>query len=113
MMFQNQFVEKNNDALHASLEGLIQESSNSFLRTNFANTTCPKGKLTFISVGSKFKTQLGELMDKLKSNVRIFVIYYNAIDECEQKKSISCSVHSGNELCPLCQTEQRYGRPSI
>ncbi|XP_046613209.1 myosin heavy chain 95F isoform X2 [Neodiprion virginianus] len=69
----NQFIEKNNDALHASLEGLIQESSNTFLRTNFANNTCPKGKLTFISVGSKFKTQLGELMDKLKNNGTNFV----------------------------------------
>ncbi|XP_020710496.2 myosin heavy chain 95F isoform X2 [Athalia rosae] len=69
----NQFIEKNNDALHASLEGLIQESSNSFLKTNFANNTCPKGKLTFISVGSKFKTQLGELMDKLKNNGTNFV----------------------------------------
>lgn len=68
---QNQFIEKNNDALHASLEALIQESGNKFLRTQFANQSCQKGKLTFISVGSKFKTQLGELMDKLKSNVRI------------------------------------------
>lgn len=67
---QNQFIEKNNDALHASLEALIQESGNKFLRTQFANYSSQKGKLTFISVGSKFKTQLGELMDKLKSNVR-------------------------------------------
>lgn len=66
---QNQFIEKNNDALHASLEALIQESDNKFLRTQFANHSLQKGKLTFISVGSKFKTQLGELMDKLKSNV--------------------------------------------
>lgn len=68
---QNQFIEKNNDALHASLEALIQESSNKFLRTQFGNHSLQKGKLTFISVGSKFKTQLGELMDKLKSNVRM------------------------------------------
>ncbi|XP_043272163.1 myosin heavy chain 95F isoform X2 [Venturia canescens] len=69
----NQFIEKNNDALHASLEGLIQESSNTFLQTKFANHSSQKGKLTFISVGSKFKTQLGELMDKLKSNGTNFV----------------------------------------
>ncbi|XP_008557651.1 myosin heavy chain 95F isoform X2 [Microplitis demolitor] len=70
----NQFIEKNNDALHASLEGLIQESGNNFLRTQFANhSASQKGKLTFISVGSKFKTQLGELMDKLKSNGTNFV----------------------------------------
>ncbi|XP_011152239.2 myosin heavy chain 95F isoform X1 [Harpegnathos saltator] len=69
----NQFIEKNNDALHASLEGLIQESSNKFLRTQFANYSSQKGKLNFISVGSKFKTQLGELMDKLKSNGTNFI----------------------------------------
>ncbi|KAK0182057.1 hypothetical protein PV327_000228 [Microctonus hyperodae] len=69
----NQFIDKNNDALHASLEGLIQESGNKFLRTQFANYSSQKGKLTFISVGSKFKTQLGELMDKLKSNGTNFV----------------------------------------
>ncbi|KAL0131777.1 hypothetical protein PUN28_002966 [Cardiocondyla obscurior] len=69
----NQFIEKNNDALHASLEGLIQESGNKFLRTQFASHSLQKGKLTFISVGSKFKTQLGELMDKLKSNGTNFI----------------------------------------
>ncbi|XP_076642841.1 myosin heavy chain 95F jaguar isoform X2 [Halictus rubicundus] len=69
----NQFIEKNNDALHASLEALIQESNNKFLRTQFANNSSQKGKLTFISVGSKFKTQLGELMDKLKSNGTNFI----------------------------------------
>jgi myosin-6 len=54
------------------LEGLIQESKNPFLQSLFASSTNisqQKGKLTFISVGSKFKTQLGELMDKLKSAV--------------------------------------------
>lgn len=69
----SQFIEKNNDALHASLEGLIQESSNHFLCTQFAKLPSQKGKLTFISVGSKFKTQLGELMDKLKSNGTNFI----------------------------------------
>jgi Myosin heavy chain len=69
--FQNQFIEKNNDALHASLEALVQESKNPFLQSLFQESSSQnKGKLTFISVGSKFKTQLGELMDKLKSTVR-------------------------------------------
>jgi len=73
-----QFIEKNNDALHASLEGLIQESKNPFLQGLFASSssTCmsqQKGKLTFISVGSKFKTQLGELMDKLRSTGTNFI----------------------------------------
>lgn len=70
----SQFIEKNNDALHASLEGLIQESQNKFLQNLFcSNSNTLKGKLTFISVGSKFKTQLGELMDKLKSTGTNFV----------------------------------------
>lgn len=71
LCFQSQFIEKNNDALHASLEGLVQESQNPFLQGLFANGSggTLKGKLTFISVGSKFKTQLGELMEKLRSTV--------------------------------------------
>lgn len=66
---QLQFIEKNNDALHASLEGIVQESSNKLIQLLFATANAQKGKLTFISVGNKFKTQLGKLMDKLKSNV--------------------------------------------
>ncbi|XP_014255662.1 myosin heavy chain 95F isoform X2 [Cimex lectularius] len=72
----SKFIEKNNDALHSSLEGLVQESKNPFLSTmftNFNNTNNQKGKLTFISVGSKFQTQLAELMDKLKSTGTSFV----------------------------------------
>lgn len=71
-----QFIEKNNDALHASLEGLIQESRNPFLQGLFAsssNMSQQKGKLAFSSVGSKFRTQLGELMDKLKSTGTNFI----------------------------------------
>ncbi|KAK3924050.1 Myosin heavy chain 95F [Frankliniella fusca] len=70
------FIDKNNDALHASLEGLVQESKNSFLQNLFANSAVPaaqKGKLTFISVGNKFRQQLGELMDKLGSTGTNFV----------------------------------------
>jgi myosin-6 len=54
------------------LEGLIQESRNPFLQGLFAsssNMSQQKGKLAFSSVGSKFRSQLGELMDKLKSTV--------------------------------------------
>lgn len=66
----NQFIEKNNDALHASLEVLVQESANPLLKVLFASgSSVSRGKLNFISVGSKFKTQLGELMDKLEKNV--------------------------------------------
>ncbi|RMC13348.1 hypothetical protein DUI87_10883 [Hirundo rustica rustica] len=57
-----QFVEKNNDALHMSLQSLICESKDKFVRQLFeANTNNNKdpkqkaGKLSFISVGNKFK----------------------------------------------------------
>uniref|UniRef100_A0A8D2Q9B9 Unconventional myosin-VI n=1 Tax=Varanus komodoensis TaxID=61221 RepID=A0A8D2Q9B9_VARKO len=57
-----QFVEKNNDALHMSLESLICESKDKFIRQLFeSNTNNNKdqkqkaGKLSFISVGNKFK----------------------------------------------------------
>uniref|UniRef100_A0A8B9SLB7 Unconventional myosin-VI n=1 Tax=Anas platyrhynchos TaxID=8839 RepID=A0A8B9SLB7_ANAPL len=57
-----QFVEKNNDALHMSLESLICESKDKFVRqlfeSNTNNNKDPKqkaGKLSFISVGNKFK----------------------------------------------------------
>jgi myosin-6 len=77
LKFQAHFIEKNNDALHASLEGLVQESKNSFLQNLFSNPAVPaaqKGKLTFISVGNKFRQQLGELMDKLGSTVSILLL---------------------------------------
>ena len=67
------FIEKNNDALHASLEGLVQECKQSFVRalyeekSNKKGSESKKGKLTFVSVGGKFKTQLEELMEKLRS----------------------------------------------
>ncbi len=69
----SQFIEKNNDALHTSLECLVQESGNSLIRKIFANVSSAKGKLNFISVGSKFKTQLQELMDKLTKNGTNFI----------------------------------------
>uniref|UniRef100_A0A8C5R6L6 Unconventional myosin-VI n=1 Tax=Leptobrachium leishanense TaxID=445787 RepID=A0A8C5R6L6_9ANUR len=57
-----QFVEKNNDALHMSLESLICESKDKFVRelfesvNNHKDTKQKTGKLSFISVGNKFKT---------------------------------------------------------
>jgi myosin-6 len=68
-----QFIDKNNDALHASLEGIVQDSKNKLIQTLFANSNAQKGKLTFISVGNKFKTQLLELMDKLRKNGTNFI----------------------------------------
>ncbi|XP_035438425.2 myosin heavy chain 95F isoform X2 [Spodoptera frugiperda] len=71
----NQFIEKNNDALHASLEFLVQESNSKLVQHLFQNTdnNNAKGKLNFISVGAKFQSQLSQLMDKLKENGTNFV----------------------------------------
>ncbi|XP_025935015.1 unconventional myosin-VI, partial [Apteryx rowi] len=75
-----QFVEKNNDALHMSLESLICESKDKFVRqlfeSNTNNNKDPKqkaGKLSFISVGNKFKTQLNLLLEKLHSTGSSFI----------------------------------------
>ncbi|XP_063909562.1 myosin heavy chain 95F isoform X1 [Zophobas morio] len=68
-----QFLDKNNDALHASLEGIVQDSKNKLIQTLFATSNAQKGKLTFISVGNKFKTQLLELMEKLRKNGTNFI----------------------------------------
>ncbi|TRY71685.1 hypothetical protein TCAL_03149 [Tigriopus californicus] len=71
-----QFIEKNNDALHASLAALVQECQNAFTQSLFATgdkKSAPKGKLTFISVGSKFQTQLASLMEKLESTGTSFI----------------------------------------
>ncbi|XP_045467854.1 myosin heavy chain 95F isoform X3 [Harmonia axyridis] len=67
------FIHKNNDALHASLESIIQESKSNLIQKLFSNSMAQKGKLTFISVGNKFKTQLTELMEKLKLNGTNFI----------------------------------------
>ena len=71
-----QFIEKNNDALHASLEAIVQECRNPFISQIFSNgddSSHKQGKLNFISVGSKFKKQLEELMIKLRSTGTNFI----------------------------------------
>eukprot|EP00058_Branchiostoma_floridae_P027074 XP_002612565.1 hypothetical protein BRAFLDRAFT_122181 [Branchiostoma floridae] len=68
------FIEKNNDALHDSLEFLIQESKDPFIRDLFGEKKKKSaGKLGFISVGNKFKTQLEQLLDKLRNTGSAFV----------------------------------------
>ncbi|GAB6032668.1 Unconventional myosin-VI [Chamberlinius hualienensis] len=70
----NFFLEKNNDALHASLEALVQESKNSLLSSLFeGDLQSTKGKLAFISVSNKFRNQLHELMNKLEDTGTSFV----------------------------------------
>lgn len=66
---QTQFIEKNNDALHASLEFLFRESKNGLVKQLFEAVEISTGKLNFISVGSKFRSQLVVLMEKLKATV--------------------------------------------
>ncbi|KAM4694163.1 unconventional myosin-VI isoform 2-T3 [Discoglossus pictus] len=74
-----QFVEKNNDALHMSLECLICESKDKFVKALFESVNNNKdskqktGKLSFISVGNKFKTQLNLLLEKLRSTGSSFI----------------------------------------
>ncbi|XP_019376003.1 PREDICTED: unconventional myosin-VI isoform X4 [Gavialis gangeticus] len=75
-----QFVEKNNDALHMSLQSLICESKDKFVRQLFESTTNNNkdakqkaGKLSFISVGNKFKMQLNLLLEKLRSTGSSFI----------------------------------------
>ncbi|CAG2101607.1 unnamed protein product [Medioppia subpectinata] len=91
------FIDKNNDALHASLEALMLDSSNQLLKSlftspadakalkngnnnnniiinnNFQNKAKTGGKLTFESVGGKFRSQLSELMSKLRSTGTHFI----------------------------------------
>ncbi|CAF4623128.1 unnamed protein product, partial [Rotaria sp. Silwood2] len=71
-----QFIEKNNDALHASLLILVQECRNSFMKGLFPKLPeleQSAGKLNFISVGSKFRSQLTDLMNKLRSTGISFI----------------------------------------
>ncbi|XP_074471247.1 unconventional myosin-VI-like isoform X10 [Sebastes fasciatus] len=73
------FVEKNNDALHMSLECLVSESKDRFVRELFENSNNSKdmkqkaGKLSFISVGNKFRTQLNLLLEKLRGTGSSFI----------------------------------------
>ncbi|GAB1606978.1 unconventional myosin-VI-like isoform X2 [Argonauta hians] len=68
------FIAKNNDALHMSLAFLIQESTDPLLKSIFTEgTPMSGGKLNFISIGSKFRSQLQVLMDKLRSTGTNFI----------------------------------------
>ena len=71
---QEQFLEKNNDALHHNLVFLVAESSNGLVKFIYdRNSSAPSaksaGKLNFVSVGSKFRSQLQVLLEKLQSTV--------------------------------------------
>eukprot|EP00795_Rhopilema_esculentum_P017127 gene17126-8651_t len=80
------FLEKNDDALHGSLEALIHESRDPFILNLFpAGTAKSKKKLSFESVSSKFKSQLGLLMEKLKSTGSNFIRCIKPNDKMKSK----------------------------
>ncbi|VBB27468.1 unnamed protein product [Acanthocheilonema viteae] len=77
------FLEKNNDALHASLELLLNGSNVAFLRSLFTTTNdksqdntrrkSSSNKLILASVSNKFRAQLIELLKKLQLTNTNFV----------------------------------------
>ena len=87
------FIDKNSDALHASLECLMNDARNplvknlfmkscsssgssnqSSLSVTFSTSSASKaGKLSFTSVGSRFRSQLTDLMTKLRSTGTHFI----------------------------------------
>ena len=82
-----------------SLESLVLESKNPLVNMIFSandkasngvnNKGKQAGKLTFISVGSKFRGQLAILLDKLKSTVSTNLLYTELVSRF-LKISSSC-----------------------
>ncbi|KAM3718976.1 Unconventional myosin-VI [Dirofilaria immitis] len=76
-----QFLDKNNDTLHASLQCLMQQSKKSLICELFADSKfsstfkreAPLGKLMNASVGNKFRLQLDILLAKLRETGTHFV----------------------------------------
>ena len=61
----------------------MQESKNTLLKLLFVDNgnngnggKAKGGKLTFISVGSKFRSQLTTLLEKLRSTVRFLFFFF-------------------------------------
>ena len=69
------FLEKNNDAFNPDMEDLLLNSKDKFISKLLANSTdkSTKGKLTYVSVGEKFKRQLKELLEKLEKTKSHFI----------------------------------------
>jgi len=71
------FIDKNNDALTADLAFLMDGSKDPFIRGLFelqAGEPKPqRGKITLISLGTKFKAALEKLMEKLNSTRSNFI----------------------------------------
>lgn len=106
------FVEKNNDALHASLEGLVQETQNSFLRALFDEKQSKGGKLCFISVGNKFRSQLQALMHKLQQTgthfVRCIKPNLRMVDHCFEGGQILSQIKCSGMTSVLELMQQGY-----
>jgi len=70
-------LEKNNDALTADLNELLQAAKDPFIRKIFerrpGEPEIKRGKLTVISLGDKFKKALAGLMEKLASTRASFI----------------------------------------
>uniref|UniRef100_A0A6G1S8K6 Myosin heavy chain 95F n=1 Tax=Aceria tosichella TaxID=561515 RepID=A0A6G1S8K6_9ACAR len=119
------FIEKNNDALHASLRSLMLESENKLMRelfstpmngqhnnnqetTGLSSSTRTGGanfqlqtaggvnsnKLNFISVGTTFRSQLNELMHKLRSTGSHFIRCIKPNNEMVAHKFVGAQILS-------------------
>jgi myosin VI len=106
----NLFIEKNNDALHSGLAFLIHECKNTFIQNLFQsqkdNSKQSAGKLNFISVGSKFRAQLTELLEKLRSTVSFYFFVY-----IEKRNRFQNLFHfkKGNQFYSLCKAKLEDG----
>ncbi|XP_035208221.1 unconventional myosin-VI-like [Stegodyphus dumicola] len=109
------FIEKNNDALHASLESVMLEAENSFVQNLFRNestTQQNRGKLNINSVGSKFRSQLQELMVKLRNTgthfVRCIKPNFRMIDHCFEGNQILIQLRCSGMTSVLELMQQGY-----
>ncbi|EPB72235.1 myosin head [Ancylostoma ceylanicum] len=84
-----QFLDKNNDTLHNSLEFLVEQSSVTFIRSLFEGSHAPEptpgkrssgGRLQAASVGGKFRSQLTVLLEKLRNTCLFRALGLNNID---------------------------------
>ncbi|XP_015915641.2 unconventional myosin-VI [Parasteatoda tepidariorum] len=109
------FLEKNNDALHASLESVILESENNFIQNLFKSESSSqntKGKLNFNSVSSKFRSQLNELMTKLRNTgthfVRCIKPNFKMVDHCFEGNQILVQLRCSGMTSVLQLMQQGY-----
>ncbi|KAI1727459.1 myosin head (motor domain) domain-containing protein [Ditylenchus destructor] len=102
------FLDKNNDALHESLEALLGESNDPLLSKIFGSEAPGSmktsdsarrpsiGRLNIASVSSKFRTQLELLLNKLNQSGTNFIHCVKPNDE--MKPSCFNGIHITNQL---------------